>query len=234
MNDESKEERLGPDAEQAGASPPAEEAVRPGEASEAAEVPVGREGVPAAPPEEESWKAPDFLETAEDKWRYLAEQYGLEPELLLETLLQAAEDERRRELLEQTQGDQETAARLFQQGTERFRAKWEQDRQEEEERERQRLHHRLAADFEILRRQMPQVREPEQLPDNVWRTAVQEGIPLMDAYLRFLWREEQKARLERSREERAAAASSGSLAGTPDLPGSEQNAFVRAFREAVR
>lgn len=219
------EEWLNQDTEQAGAEPPAEEAVRPDEVPEA-------EAIPGEP--EEPWKAPDFLKTAEDKWRYLAEQYEVEPELLLETLLQTAEEELRRELTEHAQGDRETAARLFDQGMERRRAKWEQDRQEEEEREEQRLHQRLAEDFEVLRRQAPDVREPGQLPESVWRTAVQEGIPLMDAYLRFMWQEEQKARLERSRAARAAEASSGSLAGTPDQPRSEQNAFVRAFREAVR
>lgn len=190
--------------------------------------------LPDQPQSERPWVPPVFLRTWEDKWRYLAEQYEVEPEALLEALLQTAEDDRRRDLLQQAGGDQAQADLLFQQGMDRLRLQWEQRRQEEERQLSQRLNQKLAEDFYTLCRQMPDIREPEQLPDRVWQAAVQEKIPLMDAYLRFLWQEDRKARLEQSRAAQAAAASSGSLAGTPDTPKSEQNAFIRAFREAVR
>lgn len=190
--------------------------------------------LPDQPQSKRPWVPPVFLRTWEDKWRYLAEQYEVEPEALLEALLQTAEDDLRRDLLQQAGGDQAQADLLFQQGMDRLRLQWEQRRQEEERQLSQRLNQKLAEDFYTLCRQMPDIREPEQLPDRVWQAAVQEKIPLMDAYLRFLWQEDQKARLEQSRAAQAAAASSGSLAGTPDTPKSEQNAFIRAFREAVR
>lgn len=58
--------------------------------------------------------------------------------------------------------------------------------------------------------------------------------PLLDAFLRFRWQEEQRVRREKERRRRTAACSSGSLreGGAESHP--EQDAFVRSFRRAMR
>lgn len=94
--------------------------------------------------------------------------------------------------------------------------------------------HRLAAEFITMQQEVPGLHAPEDLAAEIWDTAAREGIPLLDAFLRFRWQEEQRVRREKERRRRTAACSSGSLreGGAESHP--EQDAFVRSFRRAMR
>lgn len=94
--------------------------------------------------------------------------------------------------------------------------------------------HRLAEEFFLLREEFPTIHSPEQLPDAVLDMAANENIPLFDAYLRFRYAEEKRIRQEEERRRQAAARAVGSLTqGTADA-NLEQEAFLRAFRTALK
>ena len=88
-------------------------------------------------------------------------------------------------------------------------------------------------EWERLRAVLPECRGPEDVPEPARRLAEAEGLPLADAYLRFLHRERQRAAEERERQRQAAARSSGPLAGERAEPQPEQEAFRRAFEKAL-
>ena len=90
-----------------------------------------------------------------------------------------------------------------------------------------------SEEWERLRAVLPECREPEDVPEPARRLAEEEGLPLADAYLRFLHRERQRAAEERERQRQAAARSSGPLAGERAEPQPEQEAFRRAFEKAL-
>ena len=92
---------------------------------------------------------------------------------------------------------------------------------------------RLAADFLLLAEEFSDLQSPAQLPDTVLDVAAREGIPLLDAYLRYRWQEEKRVLAAARQQEQAARQSAGSLAaGTAQAP-PEQDAFLRAFRRAL-
>lgn len=92
---------------------------------------------------------------------------------------------------------------------------------------------RLAADFLTLMEEFPHLSSPTDLPDSVLDTAAREGIPLLDAYLRYRWQEEKKVADSMLTRQQAAQRSAGSLSrGAADTP-PEQDAFLRAFRSAL-
>lgn len=92
---------------------------------------------------------------------------------------------------------------------------------------------RLATEFLTLAEEFPQLVSPADLPDSVLDTAAQEGIPLLDAYLRHRWQEEKRIAAATARRRQAAAGSAGSLSrGAVETP-PEQDAFLRAFRSAL-
>lgn len=93
--------------------------------------------------------------------------------------------------------------------------------------------HRLAADFLTLAEEFPHLNSPTDVPDSVLDTAAREGIPLLDAYLRYRWQEEKKVAASLQTRQQAAQRSAGSLSrGAADTP-PEQDAFLRAFRSAL-
>ena len=92
---------------------------------------------------------------------------------------------------------------------------------------------RLATDFLALTEEFPQIVSPSQLPDGVLEVAAEQGIPLLDAYLRHRWQEEKKVAAAAAKRQQAAAQSAGSLSrGAVQTP-PEQDAFLRAFRSAL-
>lgn len=92
---------------------------------------------------------------------------------------------------------------------------------------------RLAEDFLTLTEEFPQFVSPSQLPDGVLDMAVQQGISLLDAYLRYRLQEEKKVVAAAEKRKQAAARSAGSLSrGAVQTP-PEQDAFLRAFRNAL-
>lgn len=92
---------------------------------------------------------------------------------------------------------------------------------------------RLAEDFLILAQEFPQFIHPSQVPDAVLDMAVEQGISLLDAYLRHRLMEEKKVAAAQQKRQQAAECSAGSLArGAVQTP-PEQDAFLRAFRAAI-
>lgn len=92
---------------------------------------------------------------------------------------------------------------------------------------------RLAEEFLTLSAEFEHITAPSQLPDSVLDTAVREGIPLLDAYLRYRWQEEKRVAAANAKRQEAAARSAGSLSrGSTQTP-PEQDAFLRAFRSAL-
>ena len=93
--------------------------------------------------------------------------------------------------------------------------------------------HRLAADFIALTEEFPHILTPAQLPEGVLELAAGEGIPLLDAYLRHRWQEEKRVAAAQQKRQQSAQRSAGSLArGSAEAP-PEQDAFLRAFRNAL-
>lgn len=92
---------------------------------------------------------------------------------------------------------------------------------------------RLAADFLLLAEEFPDLQSPAQLPDTVLDMAAEEGIPLLDAYLRHRWQEEKRRLAAEKQQEQAARQSAGSLAAGAAQTPPEQDAFLRAFRRAL-
>ncbi|MBQ6848762.1 MAG: hypothetical protein IJN76_01755 [Clostridia bacterium] len=92
---------------------------------------------------------------------------------------------------------------------------------------------RLAEEFLTLAEEFPQLSHPADLPDEVLDTAAREGIPLLDAYLRYRWQEEKKVAAATDSRLRAAQCSAGSLSRTAVETPPEQDAFLRAFRSAL-
>jgi hypothetical protein len=71
------------------------------------------------------------------------------------------------------------------------------------------LTQRLAAEYTALRAFVPDVGEFGTLPPEAVRQAVGEGIPLLDAYLRYAHRERCRIETERAAQAAAAAAATG-------------------------
>lgn len=93
--------------------------------------------------------------------------------------------------------------------------------------------HRLATDFIALTEEFPHILTPAQLPEGVLELAAGEGIPLLDAYLRHRWQEEKRVAAAQEKRQQSAQRSAGSLArGSAEAP-PEQDAFLRAFRNAL-
>lgn len=92
---------------------------------------------------------------------------------------------------------------------------------------------RLADDFLVLAEEFPQFVSPSQLPDGVLDMAAEQGITLLDAYLRYRLQEEKKVAAAVEKRKQSAAQSAGSLSrGAVQTP-PEQDAFLRAFRSAL-
>ena len=93
--------------------------------------------------------------------------------------------------------------------------------------------HRLAEEFLALTEEFPRLVSPADLPEGVLDTAAREGIPLLDAYLRYRWQEEKKVAASLQARQQAAERSAGSLSRSAADTPPEQDAFLRAFRSAL-
>lgn len=92
---------------------------------------------------------------------------------------------------------------------------------------------RLAEDFLALAEEFPHFVSPSQLPEGMLDMAAEQGISLLDAYLRYRLQEEKKVAAAAEKQQQAAKQSAGSLSrGAVQTP-PEQDAFIRAFRSAL-
>ena len=73
------------------------------------------------------------------------------------------------------------------------------------------LAQRLAEEYAELCREVPNVGEFSTLPEAAVRLAAEQGIPLLDAYLRYEYRERRRVEEERAAAAAAARASTGAL-----------------------
>ena len=90
-----------------------------------------------------------------------------------------------------------------------------------------------AEDFLALAEEFPQFATLDQLPGGVTDLAAEQGISLLDAYLRYRLREERRVTAATETRRKAAEQSAGSLSrGAVETP-PEQDAFLRAFRAAL-
>ena len=112
-------------------------------------------------------------------------------------------------------------------------ARWPSHMQERRRRADDALTDRLAAEFDELTAQVPEVRQPEDVPDEVVQTAIHGGMTLTDAYLRRWYALSRRTAAEQASERRAAAQSAGRLGGAFDEPDPRETAFSRSFRTAL-
>lgn len=75
------------------------------------------------------------------------------------------------------------------------------------------LTERLANGFVQLQRAVPQVTDIKQVPSEVWRDAVEQDIPLLDAFLRHRNREQQRIDAAAAASGKASADTVGALSG---------------------
>ena len=119
------------------------------------------------------------------------------------------------ELIDQCGGNDELAGELFEARKGKHKEayenllKAEQDAEVETE---EAVTQRLADELAALREEFPEITEYSKLPKAVVREADEKGIPLLDAYLRFLHREQRKSEAAKAQQATAAKASVGAQA----------------------
>lgn len=120
-------------------------------------------------------------------------------------------------LVDRCGGNEEIARELFEVEKGKHRAAYENlvkaEQQAETETE-EAVTQRLADELAAVREEFPEVTEYSKLPKAVVREADEKGIPLLDAYLRFLHREQRKSETAKSQQAAAAKASVGAQAST--------------------
>jgi hypothetical protein len=92
----------------------------------------------------------------------------------------------------------------------------------------------LADGFLQLCEEVPDLKTIEDVPETVLQMAVDEKIPLLDAYLRYRWREECAVLAEQQRQQRTGEQSAGSLYTGDGGIAPASDAFSRAFKQALR
>lgn len=93
---------------------------------------------------------------------------------------------------------------------------------------------RLADGFLQLCEEVPGLSTIEDVPETVLQIAVDENLPLLDAYLRYRWREECAVLAEKQRQQRTGEQSAGSLYTGDGGVAPVSNAFARAFEKALQ
>ncbi|MBQ6706528.1 MAG: hypothetical protein IJN07_03340 [Clostridia bacterium] len=92
----------------------------------------------------------------------------------------------------------------------------------------------LQEEFEQLKQEVPELKALNDLPEAVLREASEQKLPLLDAYLRYRWREQQAVEAERERQKRTGEQTAGSLYTGSTRQNPASDAFSRAFEQALR
>lgn len=92
---------------------------------------------------------------------------------------------------------------------------------------------RLAAEYAALCAEIPDAPAFAALPEEAFDVAQAEGVPLLDAYLRVLFREQRRTAQALRDQQEAAAHAVGSLRGETDDPDTAGDAFLRALNRAL-
>lgn len=194
----------------------------------------------AAPLVEMGLKWDSFRENHE-KLKYLALSHGKTVGELIDTLMDGNDKLLYRQTLSECGGNEAAAQKLFAMQQSARRQKFDEaaareqgQGAEEEVRERGRLQQRLADEYAVLSQEMPgKFSKFADIPAPVVREAVGENIPLMDAYLRFAYRESKKREAERAAQADLAKRSAGPLGGERTAPEPALDSFERAFHRAL-
>lgn len=92
---------------------------------------------------------------------------------------------------------------------------------------------RMSEQLRQLQEEFPEITAFGELPESVVREADEQGVTLLDGYLRYLYRNSRRAAAEQRAADVAAAASAGSLRGEADdaqKADDQSSAFSAAFR----
>lgn len=171
--------------------------------------------------------------------RRLAVTMGKSVPEFVETLKTANEHSLYDRLLEEAGGNEDVARRLLELEKQKFSAAYDASKNADRDAEKSEttaLQERLAADFEELSAEYPEVTEFKQIPQAVVKLAIDKKIPLMDAYARHLRAESKKISAAAQSAATAATASTGSQAGAADehTADAAEAAFLRGLGAAMR
>lgn len=137
--------------------------------------------------------------------------------------------------LEKTGGDRDLAGRLLDAEMDKRRSACRLRAEKEqlsEEQASQNLMDRLADEYDQLRQEMPEMGGIETLPREVIADAVENGRHLMDAYLRYEFRENRKITANRQAQAAAAKAAVGRQGQMP--PGEGDDPKTAAMVAVIR
>lgn len=137
--------------------------------------------------------------------------------------------------LEKTGGDRDLAERLLDAEMDKRRRACclqAENEQQSEEQASQSLTDRLADEYAQLRQEMPEMGGFDTLPEEVIADAAESGRHLMDAYLRYAFRENRKIAANRQAQAAAAEAAVGRQGQMPPSEGEDPKtaAMVAAIR----
>ena len=191
----------------------------------------GPENVMAMP--EDHWTRPDFLHSTQDKLQFLAEENGLEVEDFLDTLVDLLISRRQQRALQEAGGDKTDARMSWEAYCANKREDWQKRTQQAREKRQEAMVQRLAEEFVTLSQAVPEIVTPQQIPQEVLQAASNEGISLLDAYLRFAYREYRLVEEAKKQEQAAAGHSAGSLHSGVGIYQPERTAFAKAFKSAL-
>ena len=159
----------------------------------------------------------DSLAPMLDSLKYVAAAEGKTLAEFVQAIRDQHDENVMAELIDQCGGNELLAGELFESRKDKHREAYENllkaEQQAETETE-EAVTQRLADELAAVRAEFPEVTEYSKLPKSVMREAEEKNITLLDAYLRFLHREQKKSEAARSQQAATAKASVGAQAST--------------------
>ena len=157
----------------------------------------------------------DELTPTFEKIKYLATVNGKSVNEMVDALVESQEKQHYQSILDECDGNETLARRLYEAEKSQRQAKYESSQKEEEaaaQKEKDDLAKKLADEFLKLREEIPDIAQFQDLPQSVVDMAVKKNLSLMDAYLRYQYIESKKTSAAKAAQESAAKASPGSQA----------------------
>ena len=157
----------------------------------------------------------DELSPTLDKIRYLAAANGKSVQEMVDALAESQDKQLYQSILEECGGNEALAKRLYESEKDKWNARYASVKEEDTkapERDKEDLTARLANEFVELKAEFPDMAEFRQGPQTVVDMAVNKGISLTDAYLRYQHSEQKKASAAKAAQDAAAKATPGSHA----------------------
>lgn len=156
----------------------------------------------------------DELTPTLEKIRFLAAANGKSLQDMVDALVESQDKQVYQALLEECDGNESLANRLFEAEKAKRQSLYEDSRRQETaaaQKAKDDLAARLATEFLELKAEFPELSEFSAVPGSVLDMAVK-GVNLTDAYLRYQHTESKKAAAAEASQEAAAKASAGSQA----------------------